>query len=470
MLESLKNCNSFLNFSICYISNFGHHIVRVCTCKKTETVDVVGREHITSSQSSSTVPKPLTNRVCDLEISTDKITMGQGEYVVFHRLSTGERKSLSEKTFDKVYEVLQGYSITVLAKRKAFNNLSNRYELIKSELKKIDPSLQIVFIPKTLYELTFIRQCIQEDLDHEDICPFSDFETNKRLQGVKRIAIQNERGCWHLCDCVFEYTEEEKNCDSIKKITFRMFEAFNSITDDGLTYKELLSLTEKEIGFLKNYCTTFNLETFQASYEKNFNLYKSNTSLPKPVALCDELTTPSLSFGLPFALHVRNRMGISSESSEQIIRNAIALECSNIAKHSLFLFRGSCFQNDSIGECCSLSYGSSLFAGGMCDGGATAFRYMSDPNNDAYAIPVRFDQLDNSLFFVPTSTTVAQLFGKGELFHPRTKVCKQGSTPHLIRGLLGFNGRVTESLKSDSDKNNLIRLFREYKTTAIQMK
>ncbi|MEI6243208.1 MAG: hypothetical protein WCP39_07415, partial [Chlamydiota bacterium] len=42
---------------------------------------------------------------------------------------------------------------------------SSRYEIIQEEIKKIDPALEIAFIPRTLYELIFIEQCIQEDLE-----------------------------------------------------------------------------------------------------------------------------------------------------------------------------------------------------------------------------------------------------------------------------------------------------------------
>ncbi|QLH35468.1 MAG: hypothetical protein HWD61_04365 [Parachlamydiaceae bacterium] len=50
---------------------------------------------------------------------------------------------------------------------------------MKSKLKEIDPTLEAVFIPRTLYELVFIRKCIQEDLKHKDICPDLDPSSHK---------------------------------------------------------------------------------------------------------------------------------------------------------------------------------------------------------------------------------------------------------------------------------------------------
>lgn len=122
-------------------------------------------------------------------------------------------------------------------------------------------------------------------------------------------------------------------------------------------------------------------------------------------------------------------MGIRNETDAQIIRDAIAFECSKIAVHSLFLYRGSDFQKDSASSLpeqdkpYSLSYGSSLFAGCLYDGGATAFHYMRNEKN-AYAVPLAFHQLDDSPFFVPTTHPVAQLSGDGEIFHARTKAWK----------------------------------------------
>ena len=54
----------------------------------------------------------------------------------------------------------------------ASEKCANRYELIKIKLKEIDETLEAVFVPRTLYELIFIRECIKEDLDHKNPCQF----------------------------------------------------------------------------------------------------------------------------------------------------------------------------------------------------------------------------------------------------------------------------------------------------------
>src|SRR5689334_3939918 len=78
----------------------------------TEKIDHVSQENFNHQQPSS--PKSLINKVSDLEISPDTITMGQGEYIVFHKLPTGERQPLSPETFEKAYQVLLQHSPAAL--------------------------------------------------------------------------------------------------------------------------------------------------------------------------------------------------------------------------------------------------------------------------------------------------------------------------------------------------------------------
>ena len=105
-------------------------------CRRTEKVDHVAQKSI-NNQPSSHLPKSLINRVRNLEISPDKITMGQGEYVVFHKLPSGEKKQLSPETFEQVYKILIQYSPSALMNsdsEKASEDCTNRYELIKAKL------------------------------------------------------------------------------------------------------------------------------------------------------------------------------------------------------------------------------------------------------------------------------------------------------------------------------------------------
>ncbi len=445
-------------------SPLGHTEFSIITnCQNTEEVDQIAQKKIIEGKIISDFPKPFTNIISDLEISADKVTVGQGEYVVFHKLPTGEKHHLSRETFEYVYKVLLQHSPAFLINcgaERASENCANRYELLMTKLKEIDPTLEAFFVPKTLYELIFIRKCIQEDLKNKGICELLSPSIHKKaelcedfLKEINEIKLQ--RKCWHLC-CFRDAGDNEHV--GVKDVTFRLnkaiFKAFNP-SSEGFSHQEFSFFTEKEIDFLKghhkHYCETSEAEL----------IYSCNTP------------GPTTSFG--FDVRRIKPMGIRNENDAQIIRKAVALDCSKIAQHSLLLYRGADFQIDSTSYCnnkntpYSLSYGSSLFAGCLYDGGATAFYYMRNEKN-AYAIPLFFDQINNSPFFVPTTHSVAQLFGLGEIFHARTKAWKDFDLEKIMGVDMGVNGHIRDHLKSDLNQEDLNAQFETYKSIAFQLK
>lgn len=420
-----------------------------------------------ASQGTKT-DEEVTKRVSTLEINQGKITIGQGEYIVFHKLPTGERKMLSYEIFEKIYKVLLQYSPAVLLNGRfdkeidtcplpyllpqppdavnsrfgeAIEECANRYELIKNKLKEIDSTLEAVFVPRTLYELIFIRKCIKEDLTHKEICPLLTPFFHQDLK--KKESIQKERKCWHLCHFIGSGDYEHPG---VKNVAYRLnkviAKAFNP-SNEGFTLQEFSALAEKEIEFLK---------TFHKNVQEDEKMEFSRKSHGPTANFSSESTSKSI-----------KPMGIRDETDAQIIRDAIALECSKIAQHSIFLYRGADFQEDSISckgnesKPYNLSYGTGLFAGCLFDGGATAFHYMRNEKN-AYAIPVSFDRLNDSPFFIPTTHTIAQLFGNGELFHARTRVWKD------------YNSPLSTHRKSSLNEGELTRQFQTYKNAAIQLK
>jgi hypothetical protein len=387
--------------------------------------------------------------ISDLKISEDKITMGQGEYIVFRFNEKGQRSAISADEFEIAYQILLSCAPSDLAKMGI--NSGERYELIKRKLENIDPSLKAIFVPKTLYELIFIRKSIKEDYKFGELCEklISNIESRT---ADKEIEIQTMRAekCWHQC-----YFEDAGNsqCCKVKKLAYRLN---NIILKElkplpaGFTYKEFLDFTQKEIDFLLDY------------HER-------------PFAATRVYPCPTTNFKLESQSGGVKPMGLRGEKDASIIRKALTLECSEIARHSLFLYRGADFQKDSTispfttNTAYSLSYGASLFAGSLYDGGAAAFHYMRKEKN-AYAIAVPFDKLHNSLFFVPSSHSVAQLSGRGEIFHARTKVWKNFELQKL-EGMWGFvNGRKRDHLRSDLSKEDLEAQFQNYKSRAFQLK
>jgi hypothetical protein len=417
------------------------------------------------------VPFPVQTEPQSL-VSSGKIVMGQGEYAVFHRLPTGKKLPLASETFEKVYEILLQHSPFVLG-----NKCEKRYDLLIASLKKIDPTLEAVFIPRTLYELVFIRKCIQEDLRHESICrevgpSFQRlsprlFETDKDYQKFlkERGAARLQRKCWHLA----YFTDVGDNEHAgVKNVAYRLnnvaLRAFDP-PSEGFTYRQLSNLAENEIEFLKNY------------YKNGLQQLVSARSLKGEMmdAYRDcNIPSPTNNFG-DNLYRASKPMGIRHEMDAQIIRNAIALDCSRIAQRSFFLYRGAELTKDSISwwgnkdVAYSLSYGSSLFAGCVYDPGATAFYFMRNGQN-GYAVPVPFDQLNDSLFFAPTTHFVAQLFGDGEIFHGRTKVWKGFDVMAMGGVNCGENSHKRDHLQSNLSKEELTAQFEAYKSKAIQLK
>ena len=459
------------------IGFLGYRIVRwiISRCDNTEKVDQIGEQNFFNSPPDS--PEPPIKHVSKAkirpikhvslpEICPDKVTMGQGEYVVFHQLPDGEKKELARETYEQVYQIFTRYSPAILMNSgsdQAIAECSNRYELIKGEVKAIDPSLEIVFVPRTLYELIFIKKCIKEDLIHKKICPFLNRSEHK--MGIKffdgdqqkydahlsaNATLQKERQCWHLCYFVDAGDHEHTG---VKEVAYRLNQAITktlSPAKEGMTHEEFSTHVEKKLEFLK-------------AHYNNSPISSSTTP------------GPTTNFATESTRGYINPMGIRDEADAQIIRRALALDCSKIAQNSFLLYRGADFQKDSV-SCLNekdrpyrLSYGTSLFAGCLYDGGASAFHFMRSCVN-AYAIAILFDQFNDSPFYIPPTNTVAQFFGDGEDFQGGTKEWK-GFDVHMMRGVGGGakSGQVGH-LESNLSQEDLIAQFEHYMSEAIQLK
>jgi hypothetical protein len=407
-------------------------------------------------------PQRLVNRVGNIEVSTDKITTGQGEYVVFHKMPNGEKKELSRETFEKAYTILNSHSPLAIMNsgvENAAEKCANRYQLIKAQIKDLDPTLEAIFVPRTLYELIFIRKCIQEDMKNEKNCIYLDsnnhalnldfFKGNQQKFGEFSRDKENQqakRKCWHLCHFSNEGDNEHPK---LKDVVFRMnkviIKALN-LPAEGFTHQEYQSFVDKEIQFLNNH-------------------YKQGVG-------AERVKGPTTNFGVD---KNTTSMCIRNKADAKIIQDAVTLECSKAAQHALFLFRGANFNKDSVISWTdrqisySLSYGSSLFAGCLFDGGATAFYYMRKEKN-AYALPVSFEQVTSSPFYVPRTNTAVQLFGDGETFHARTKAWKDYDLQHIEGINFGDNFMERDHLKSELSQAELISQFEHYKKNAVQLK
>jgi hypothetical protein len=417
----------------------------------------------------------LYKRVNDLEINCGKITMGQGEYVVFRQSPTEKKEDLPREIYEQAYKVLIKYSPIALMKSRipdAANKCLNRYELIKQEIKKIDSSLEIAFIPQTLYELFLIRKTIKEDLKHDSICPELDSlktplparVSAKLRQEIEeeRCKIRAERKCWHLC----HFTDYGNNEDpGIKEVAFRLnksiVKAFNP-ESGGFTQKEFSSLLETQMKFFKKYYADCqDLHERRCKGEKVKILESSN------------LPSTTTCFGSESSRGKIKPMGIRNEEDAQILKDALTLECSKLAITSCFFYRGSNLSKDSVlcsdnpDRAYSLSYGSGVFAGCIYDGGACAWHYMRDSENDAHAGSVPYEEINDHLLISPYKGPLAPIYGDGEIFHGRTGGWN-GFDITTIGGMKGeANGHITKHLETHLSKDKFLAQFENFKNNVI---
>lgn len=112
----------------------------------------------------------------DKQISIPKgiITTGYGEYYVFDL--TGSK--ITKDTYEIVYQIFDRYSLARIVNSASpneniFDIAEIRFYIIRDKVKAINQNLEIGFIPRILYELIFIRQCIKEDIRAGNRCDYA---------------------------------------------------------------------------------------------------------------------------------------------------------------------------------------------------------------------------------------------------------------------------------------------------------
>lgn len=313
-----------------------------------------------------------------------------------------------------------------------------------------------VKIPRTLYELVLIRKSIQEDLNAGNIC-----------KGLSPEAHSCSFMRNHICD---EYCEEDDTeCAKIIRQSFLKYQE-NNVCWHRCRFTRLTDSNHHEISKLKSMLDDviireYKLAPSEWSFNKvmeitteeldYFGQYYDHCQLSKEINRCVN-PGPTTHFGYESERGEIRSMCIRTNSDRQIIIQSIRLEW-ELPNDKRIIYRGSNYDDDNVyclyneSKCYSLSYGTSLFAGCMFDGGATAYHYMRKQKN-AYALII---SKDNPLFHLPPPG-LDQLYGKGEIFHVRTK--------HWA----GDDCR--EILKSEIPRDELIEQFNILKQKAIQLK
>jgi hypothetical protein len=357
-----------------------------------------------------------------------------------------------------VYQIFDRYSLPGIVNSASpneniFDTANNRFHLMRDKVKTINQNLEIGFIPRILYELIFIRKCINEDIREGNRCDYA-FKSaqntiNKNPEAEEEIKSSTEaRKCWHLKSFTDEYDNQD---ECIKNYSYRLNNAIVKTlkpTPEGFTFVELQQKVINEINYLYNF------------YKTSTDTYKQFFNDEKGESLTLNLSPEANCF-----------MGIRNQSDAQILLNALALECSEVAKTSFLLYRGasgndSIFSTKNENESYRLSYGTGLYAGCVYDPDATAFYYMLKEDTKAFVIPVPLEMLNRSVFYIPPTNAVTQLFGTGEHFHAVTKKWK-GANYWLDCSSQRKDPKVVES---DLEMKEFSEMFDAFSRKAIQLK
>lgn len=395
--------------------------------------------------SISTIKETLTSDTC--------IEEGYGEYILYTSGSTSIKKLplTDQKTYEKCYQVLlQAKQITAEKEKREF---------LKRELTQIDPTIHFFFIPRTLYELYFIEKCIKETLRLGEICKNIKFE---------RIDSPKPR-CWHgayFND--FGNDQDPIIIDMAYRLNKSIVRHLQSTTPGALCYEQITKIANEKLEYLED-CHE---DSGSPRSKELLNISDSTGGITNNM-ICES---------------ERGRckpLGIQTLKMKELVLNAIALECSKVAKGKLILYRGSTVlddkpleygENGKVTFVQSLSYGTSLFAGGMHDPGATVFRYARKADKDAVALLIPHENLADSPFAIPTSHPLCQIFGRGEKWHARSRAPTIDVDPKTTMGCkngmsIGKVESVPEHFQIAATPEEFVKKFQYYmKNSLVDLK
>lgn len=403
-------------------------------------------------------------------------TEGHGEYIVYKQDASGAAVPLSQEQYKKIFRILT-VDIRAIAE--------SRLDFIKRELRAIDPSLQVAFVPRILYELIFMHECMQEEITNRRSCIqrqlYKDYHSYVVTEEEKHEILEKKHQsgkCYHLC--CFEDRAEDPEKDiyfsnvayRINNIILRKLFPEGAPVSTTTSYAELSDLLEEELNFFRDF---YKYPTFCDGACGDYTLIDSFSDKGNGGR------RPSLPLG------IRNHADLS------VIRNAFTIECSDAAKDAFVLYRGARYSRDNIYYDYteekipkSLSYGLGLFSGGLYDGNAAPFHYMKQDSTDGFALIVPKGEFKTSPFFLPFSPSAPyQLLARGEFFHPRNRIWMTKSTrnddgsletPPGVYGEYGEKRKKQQALlerlycvKPD-DVDGTISSFAAYHNAAIQLK
>ncbi|GAB4225699.1 MAG: hypothetical protein Tsb0021_00850 [Chlamydiales bacterium] len=408
-----------------------------------------------------------------LKIDVDPKTIisnGYGDYIVYKKGKDGEKVFIGQDSYNQVYPVLLKYSCSSFEKtndkEQWIERFRKREDAILSEIKNIDPDLTITFLPSVLRQLMLVRECIEEDNREESLCEIFQpgtvsilhyprfglprgFNEEQTLEAQKELKNDlKKRNCWHLC---FFNDAGNQDCNEVKETAFKLNQVATEKLaghSDFLRYEDISRLLENEIDFFKSHYA----KGLQDSEKERRDLMRKASHGSNP--------GPFINFGSENNLSC----AIRNEEDAQLMRNIAALECSEDAKSHVFIYRGA--EGEDFPYCLdkpdkpyAISYGSHFMDGSVFDPKASSIHYAMKRNLKAFAIKIPYEDLEESPFDVPSEGDICGAFGKGEVFHARTRAW-EGVTEIPERIMDGE--KRWEHLKSSIPRNKFLEKFDYY--------
>ncbi len=325
---------------------------------------------------------------------------GQGEFVVYESQG-GAKRPLDPSTYGKVFRILTEYQTVNLVQAGRMQEYPERRAKIVQEIQKVNPNLQVFFIPRTTMELEYLSNCLEENRTAE--CEHGMLRYQRTCQENSAPRKWQDH-CWHIE--LFRSPPEVGDYENL-----RLVEVARKLNNQmiallgGFVMKNGAFPVEKILEYTTEQIDRINRSEGESCLHRQFKTDEMFNTMIKG----DDIS---------------------------LVQKVVKLECSSLTQSGVFLYRGAKMDKDSTwdGEnerFYSHSFGTGLFSGALYDPGACAWAKMCSTahaedgklSNDAFVVHLSFSELAKDqktrIIHVPATHFLRDLHARGEVFHPR---------------------------------------------------
>lgn len=339
------------------------------------------------------------------------------EYVFIH----SDGSQITESEHAQIFKILNDYQFPMCLCNAALRSSVGDYLERDVVLSKIPKNITVHIIPKTLYGLLFVDECV--GLEHGG--------------GGELLSLVNTIYVQHSSCLAGSYPEDYQS----------LYEEYLHRINEFNNSKNL-----RRMHFIFNQKCAYMIGNINGFISNIQTQHSVNALIPNVVAMY----TGKSQFGNFYTPHVAR---LADSANHKLLLDACRAELQCIEQSSCanyMLYRGtngvegkldstiaveksesSVYDDDffvpvePVRYSKSLSYGNGVFEGIFLDGGACAFSYMSNSYGRAckiaYAVNVKkIDFILGGgaffLFFIPALSTIAGICLRGETFHARSKM------------------------------------------------